>query len=40
MAAERYVLLGLASARSTWFAAVAHWANSGSVPAEFVKCAL
>jgi len=38
MAVERYVLLGLASARSTWFAAVGNWANSGSMPAEFVKC--
>ncbi len=35
---ERYVLLGLAQARSSWFATVAQWANSGAIPAEFVKC--
>ena len=38
MAGERYVLLGLAPARSGWFRVVAQWAHSGSVPAEFVKC--
>lgn len=35
---ERYVLLGLAQARSSWFATVAQWANCGTIPAEFVKC--
>jgi hypothetical protein len=35
---ERYVVLGLAQARSSWFRAVAQWANSGTIPAEFVKC--
>lgn len=38
MAGERYVLLGLAPARSRWFSALAHWATAGTVPAEFVKC--
>jgi len=38
MAAERYVVLGLAQARSPWFRAVAQWANASSIPAEFVKC--
>jgi len=38
MAAERYVLLGLAPARAEWFRAVAHWATGASIPAEFVKC--
>ena len=38
MAGERYVLLGLAPARSSWFRVVAQWANSGTIPAEFVKC--
>ena len=38
MAGERYVLLGLAQARSSWFRAVAQWTNSASIPAEFVKC--
>lgn len=35
---DRYVLIGLAQARSGWFRAVAQWANSGTIPAEFVKC--
>ena len=35
---ERYVLLGLAPARAAWFRAVGTWANSGALPAEFVKC--
>lgn len=34
----RYVVLGLAQARSTWFRAVAGWAHSASIPVEFVKC--
>jgi cellulose biosynthesis protein BcsQ len=38
MAGARYVVLGLAPARSPWFREVAQWANAGSVPAEFVKC--
>lgn len=38
MAPERYVVLGLAHARSEWFRRVAQWANSASIPAEFVKC--
>jgi hypothetical protein len=35
---ERYVLLGLARARSAWFSEVARWANAAAIPAEFVKC--
>lgn len=35
---DRYVLLGLASARAAWFRAVAAWATAASLPAEFVKC--
>ena len=35
---ERYVVLGLAPARAEWFRAVGSWANSGALPAEFVKC--
>jgi CO dehydrogenase nickel-insertion accessory protein CooC1 len=35
---ERYVLLGLASARAPWFRAVAAWATAASLPADFVKC--
>lgn len=38
VAGERYVLIGLAHARSGWFRAVAQWATSGTIPAEFVKC--
>lgn len=38
MASGRYVVLGLASARSAWFRDVAQWANSSAVAVEFVKC--
>lgn len=35
--AGRYVLMGLAQARSVWFTDVAQWATSGALAAEFVK---
>ena len=38
MVGERYVLLGLAPARTGWFDAVAQWTTSASIAAEFVKC--
>ncbi|PZS20959.1 MAG: hypothetical protein DLM54_05155 [Acidimicrobiales bacterium] len=38
MPVERYVLLGLASPRAGWFNDLARWANSLSIPVEFVKC--
>lgn len=38
MATERYVVLGLAPARAGWFRNVGLWANSGALPAEFVRC--
>ncbi|HEX7168895.1 MAG TPA: hypothetical protein VF230_18095, partial [Acidimicrobiales bacterium] len=38
MSDGRYVVLGLALARSPWFRAVAQWANAASIPVEFVKC--
>jgi hypothetical protein len=38
MAGARYVVLGLATARSPWFRDVAQWANASSIPVEFVKC--
>ncbi len=38
MTGERYVLLGLAPARAPWFAAVAQWATSATIAAEFIKC--
>lgn len=38
MTAERFVILGLAPARSAWFESVARWATSAALAAEFVKC--
>ena len=38
MAPERFVVLGLAHARSGWFRALGQWSTSGALPAEFVKC--
>jgi hypothetical protein len=38
MGAPRYILLGLAPARSAWFRNLGHWATSGVLPAEFLKC--
>lgn len=35
---ERYVVLGLAHARSPWFAEVARWSTSAALPVEFLKC--
>lgn len=35
---DRYVVLGVGQSRSNWFGTVAQWANSGTIPAEFVKC--
>jgi hypothetical protein len=37
MPAGRFVVLGLALARSPWFRAVAQWSNSALIPVEFVK---
>lgn len=37
MTAERFVVLGLAQARSAWFRDVSHWATSASLPVEFLK---
>src|SRR5688572_28339124 len=37
MARDRYVLLGVAQVRSTWFREVARWATSAVLPIEFVK---
>lgn len=37
MSAERFVLLGLAPARSTWFREVSRWSNSAALPIEFLK---
>jgi len=35
---ERYVVLGLARPRTTWFTEVGRWATTGSAPVEFVRC--
>ena len=35
--AARYVVLGLALTRSSWFRSVAQWSHSASIPVEFVK---
>jgi MinD-like ATPase involved in chromosome partitioning or flagellar assembly len=37
MAADRYVLLGLAGVRAAWFGDVARWATSAALPIDFVK---
>lgn len=37
MAAERYVVLGLARARSAWFRDLARWSTAAMVPVEFIK---
>jgi MinD-like ATPase involved in chromosome partitioning or flagellar assembly len=37
VAADRYVLLGLAHVGSGWFRELARWSNSGVVPIEFAK---
>ncbi len=38
MSADRYVVLGLAHVRSTWFAQVSQWATSAALPIDFIKC--
>jgi hypothetical protein len=38
MRGERFVALGLAHVRSTWFRELARWATSAALPLEFVKC--
>ena len=35
---DRWVVLGLAPARSTWFGQLAHWATAGTVPIELLRC--
>lgn len=35
--AARYVVLGLALTRSSWFRSVSQWSHSASIPVEFVK---
>lgn len=35
---DRYVVLGLAGTRATWFTEVARWATSGMLPLDYLKC--
>lgn len=35
---DRFVVLGVARARTPWFAEVARWCTNGTLPAHFVKC--
>ena len=35
---QRYVILGVARARTPWFTEVARWCTSGALPAQFLKC--
>lgn len=35
---ERYVVAGLARARTEWFRRVGRWATEASIPVEFVRC--
>lgn len=37
MAAERFVLLGLAQVRSSWFRDMSRWATTAMLPVEFLK---
>ncbi|HET6810129.1 MAG TPA: hypothetical protein VFH50_03895 [Acidimicrobiales bacterium] len=37
-AGDRFVLVGLATARSTWLARLSQWVTSGSLPGELVRC--
>src|SRR5688572_22344710 len=38
MARERFVVLGLAHVRSTWFREVGRWSTNAAAPIDFVKC--
>ena len=38
MTGDRWVVLGLAPARTPWFSTVAQWSNAGTLPVEYVKC--
>ena len=35
---DRYVVAGLARARTDWFGRVGRWATEASIPVEFVRC--
>jgi hypothetical protein len=38
MRGERFVALGLAHVRSSWFRELARWSTAAALPVEFVKC--
>ena len=38
MTRERFVVLGLAHVRSTWFREVGRWSTNAAAPIDFVKC--
>jgi MinD-like ATPase involved in chromosome partitioning or flagellar assembly len=38
MARERFVVLGLAHVRSTWFREVGRWSTNAAAPIDFVRC--
>ncbi len=38
MMSDRYVVAGLARARTDWFRRVGRWATEASIPVEFVRC--
>jgi MinD-like ATPase involved in chromosome partitioning or flagellar assembly len=38
VAADRYVVVGLAHARASWSGDVARWATAGAVPVEYLPC--
>lgn len=38
MSDERWVLLGLAHPRATWFSELSRWSTTAALPVEFIKC--
>ncbi len=38
MTTERFVVIGVATARSDWFRATGQWASSAALPIEFIRC--
>ncbi len=38
MTADRYVVIGVATARADWFRSTSQWATSSALPIEFLRC--
>ena len=38
MTADRYVVIGVATARAEWFRSIGQWATSSALPIEFLRC--